>query len=426
MSNAVLVLTAPEHETPSLEAALAGSGFESVQLSDLDAAVAYLAEHQPGACLADLSFAEPLRKQATVLLPPLIVLDERADVERALGALRGGAEDYAVRDQAEAVVSKVRQHFRKPAAEGPIFAAPASRRCAELAERVAATDVSVLIAGESGSGKEIIARRIHERSQRRDGPFVAINCAAIPDNMLEAILFGHVKGAFTGAHQPQPGKFELAHGGTLLLDEVSEMPLTLQAKLLRVLQEREVERIGARAPEPVDVRVLATTNVDLKAAVAEGRFREDLYYRLSVFPLTLAPLRERPEDVLALARFFLDKHGVRQGAAARALGADAEGALASYRWPGNVRELENVIQRALVLCRGEQISAEDLALPAVAAAGGTSSLATQREDAEAQSIARALAANDGRRRETAAQLGISERTLRYKLQRLKEAGMELT
>ncbi len=426
MSNAVLVLTAPDAQPQPLCEALAGCGYESVPLTDLNAAIDYLAAHQPGACLADLSFAEPLRQQVAGALPPLIVLDEQADVERAVNAMRGGAEDYAVREEAAVVLSKVRQHFRAPAADEPIFAAAASRRCAELAERVAATDVSVLIAGESGSGKEIIARRIHEHSRRRGGPFVAINCAAIPDNMLEAILFGYVKGAFTGAHQQQPGKFALAHGGTLLLDEVSEMPLVLQAKLLRVLQEREVERLGARAPEPVDVRVLATTNVDLKAAVAEGRFREDLYYRLSVFPLTLAPLRERPEDVLALARHFVAKHGPVQRASARELGEDAERALEAYGWPGNVRELENVIQRALVLCPGERISAVDLALPEATSVADDASLATQRDDAEAQSIARALAANGGRRRETAAQLGISERTLRYKLRRFKEAGMELT
>ena len=226
-----------------------------------------------------------------------------------------------------------------------IATAEVSRRLADLARRVAASDCTVLIAGESGTGKEVLARFIHRNSPRADRAFVAVNCAAIPENMLEAILFGYERGAFTGAHAAHPGKFEQAQGGTLLLDEVTEMPLSLQAKLLRVLQEREVERLGGRVPVSLDVRVLATTNRNLRGEVAAGRFREDLYYRLNVFPLTTAPLRERRDDVLPLAMHVLNAR-CRPGERIPALSAEAAHVLLTHSWPGNVRELDNVMQRA--------------------------------------------------------------------------------
>src|SRR4051812_1897021 len=234
-----------------------------------------------------------------------------------------------------------------------------SRRLATLARRVAASDCTVLIAGESGTGKEVLARFIHRSSPRANQPFIAVNCAAIPENMLEAILFGHERGAFTGAHAGHAGKFEQAQRGTLLLDEVTEMPLGLQAKLLRVLQEREVERIGGRAPLPLDVRVLATTNRNLRAEVAAGRFREDLYYRLNVFPLSTSPLRERRDDVLPLAMHVLNARS-RPGERIPALSAEAAHILLTHAWPGNVRELDNVMQRALILANGPVIQAENI------------------------------------------------------------------
>src|SRR5262245_4642658 len=240
-----------------------------------------------------------------------------------------------------------------------IATAEASRRLAELARRVAASDCTVLIAGESGTGKEVLARFIHRNSPRADRPVVALNCAAIPENMLEAILFGYERGAFTGAHAAHPGKFEQAQGGTLLLDEVTEMPLGLQAKLLRVLQEREVERLGGRVPVSLDVRVLATTNRNLRGEVAAGRFREDLYYRLNVFPLTTAPLRERRDDVLPLAMHVLNAR-CRPGERIPALSAEAAHVLLTHAWPGNVRELDNVMQRALILSGGPVINAEHI------------------------------------------------------------------
>jgi two-component system response regulator FlrC len=319
----------------------------------------------------------------------------------------------------------------------PVACAPVSARLLELARRVAASDCTVLISGESGTGKEVLARFIHRQSPRNAKPFIAVNCAAIPENMLEAILFGYERGAFTGAHAAHPGKFEQAQGGTLLLDEVSEMPLGLQAKLLRVLQEREVERLGARGTIALDVRVLATTNRQLRSEVAAGRFREDLYYRLNVFPLMVAPLRERRDDVLPLAMRLLEAR-CRPGDRIPALSADAAHALLTYRWPGNVRELDNVMQRSLILCGGPIIEPEHIHFEADEAQEqsavteranpermSTPALADSLEMAEQELILEALRSGNGSRQHAAAKLGISPRTLRYKLARLREMGVSV-
>src|SRR5688572_5377454 len=364
----------------------------------------------------------------------------------------------AIHKQAEAIAEDSSDHavassertLALPSDGDMIAIAEASRRLAELARRVAASDCTVLIAGESGTGKEVLARFIHRHSPRANRAFVAVNCAAIPENMLEAILFGYERGSFTGAHTSHPGKFEQAQGGTLLLDEVTEMPLGLQAKLLRVLQEREVERLGGRMPIQLNVRVLATTNRNLRAEVAAGRFREDLYYRLNVFPLATSPLRERRDDVLPLAMRLLTAR-CRAGERIPALSADAAHMLLLYPWPGNVRELDNVMQRALILASGAVIQPEHVhleiegldALPAALAAvskvarefvseprrpvaqdraaadegahGGLSdSLSTRERDL----IIEALRSDNGNRQAAAKRLGISPRTLRYKLQRL--------
>jgi two-component system, response regulator FlrC len=329
-------------------------------------------------------------------------------------------------------------------ASDPVACSANSQRLADLARRVAASDCTVLIVGESGTGKEVLARFIHGRSPRNARPFVAVNCAAIPENMLEAMLFGYERGAFTGAHAGHPGKFEQAQGGTLLLDEVTEMPLSLQAKLLRVLQEREVERLGGRTPIPLDVRVLATTNRRLREEVAAGRFREDLYYRLNVFPLAIAPLRQRRDDVLPLAMQLLNGR-VRPGERIPALSAEAAHLLLTYTWPGNVRELDNLLQRALILVNGPVIRPEhiqfelandtpSLSIGAAPSSDGTDigdttgslnapSLADSLGQAERDLILDALRA--GNRREAAERLGISPRTLRYKLARLREAGIDV-
>ncbi len=303
----------------------------------------------------------------------------------------------------------------------------ATQRCFNLAERVSRTDVSVLISGESGTGKEVVARFIHDRSSRANGAFIAINCAAIPEHMLEAILFGHEKGAFTGAHQMREGKFELANGGTLLLDEISEMPVALQAKLLRVLQERELERVGGKRTIAVDVRVIATTNRDLKASIAAGAFREDLFYRLSVFPLQLEPLRARRHDIAPLAEYFLAKYG--QYCAGASLSPAALDALSAHDWPGNVRELENVIQRALVLWTGDPIEPVDLGFESApvnpATAGERLSLDERMLNTEVEIVTEVLRDHRGRRDATARALGISVRTLRHKLKRWREMGLLL-
>ena len=316
----------------------------------------------------------------------------------------------------------------------PVACATSSQRLLELARRVAASDCTVLIWGESGTGKEVLARYIHRRSLRAKGPFVGVNCAAIPENMLEAMLFGYERGSFTGAHAAHPGKFEQAQGGTLLLDEVTEMPLGLQAKLLRVLQEREVERLGGRETINLNVRVIATTNRMLREEVAAGRLREDLYYRLNVFPLAIAPLRLRRNDVLPLAMQLLTAH-CRPGQPIPALSAEAAHRLLTYTWPGNVRELDNLLQRALILLNGPVIGAEHVqfelanespvGMTPLPQKSAEVSLAGSLIQAERELILDALKSGQGSRREAAERLGISPRTLRYKLARLREAGVEV-
>jgi len=311
----------------------------------------------------------------------------------------------------------------------PVAVDNASRLILDLARRVAATDCTVLIVGESGTGKEVLARLIHRASPRAKANFVAVNCAAIPENMLEAMLFGYEKGSFTGAHAAHAGKFEQAQGGTLLLDEITEMPLSLQAKLLRVLQEREVERIGGTDALALDVRVLATTNRNLRGEVAAGRFREDLYYRLNVFPLALSPLRDRRDDILPLATHLLAQRA-RAGQRIPAISADVAHLLLTYTWPGNVRELDNLLQRALVLNDGSVIEPEHILFekqPTHIDIGANESpmLQQTRERAERDVILEALRAAHGSRREVAEKLGISPRTLRYKLARIRSTGVDV-
>jgi two-component system response regulator FlrC len=362
---------------------------------------------------------------------PVLLMTAYGTIQQAVQAMREGAVDYLVKPfEAQVLVAKVAQHLPVRAdGDGEVVAAdPATRALLALAARVAESEATILITGESGTGKEVIARFIHRRSRRAARPFVAINCAAIPENMLEAVLFGYEKGAFTGAYRSAPGKFEQAQGGTLLLDEISEMSLALQAKLLRVLQEREVERLGGQAVIALDVRVLATSNRDLRAEVAAGRFREDLYYRLNVFPLHLAPLRGRPADVLPLAEHLLARLAAASGLPTPRLEPEAAERLRAHPWPGNVRELGNVLQRALILASAGVVRAADLgfegavaAPPAPAVVAVPGGLGDELRARERERILGALAEEGGNRTLAAARLGISPRTLRHKLQRMRES-----
>ncbi len=379
---------------------------------------------------------------------PVMLMTAFGDVDKAVAAMRGGACDFMLKPfEPKALIEQIARYATPPAPAAGVVAVDARTRATLLlAARVARTDATVLLTGESGVGKEVFAHYIHEQSVRAKGPFVAINCAAIPDNLLEATLFGYEKGAFTGAQTAQAGKFEQANGGTLLLDEISEMPLGLQAKLLRVLQEREVERVGGKKPVPLDIRILATSNRDMAAEVRAGRFREDLFYRLNVFPLEIPSLRERPGDIVPLARLTLAKMAAAAGRAA-VFAASAEARLAAHAWPGNVRELENVVQRALIMDSGKVIEAAALPLgeapglhpgstpvameavvpavppaptsvDAIAGAGAPANM----KDLERQHILEVLASVGGSRRKAVAILGISERTLRYKLNQYRSEG----
>ncbi|NOZ25418.1 MAG: sigma-54-dependent Fis family transcriptional regulator [Nitrospirae bacterium] len=359
-----------------------------------------------------LEFIRHIRKLSSTV--PVLVITGFGTVENAVECMKLGASDYLMKpfsfdNLKEAITGLVDP---APPSSEIITGDESMKRLLRITQEVARTDTTVLVTGESGTGKELLARYIHRHSPRKDRPFVAVNCAAIPENLLESELFGHEKGAFTGALEKKAGKFELADGGTLLLDEIGEMPLPLQAKLLRVLQEREIDRIGGKRPLSVDIRVVATTNRNLAEEVEKGKFREDLYYRLSVFPIELPPLRERTGDVRLLADFFLKKHAARYGKGISGFSEDALNHLYAQQWKGNVRELENVIQRAVLLSRSELIETGDFMIEK-----GRSPRhdAKTIKEMEKELILRTLRATNGNRTRTAECLGITVRTLRNKL-----------
>ena len=406
---------------------------------------------------------------------PVIVMTAFADAKLAVEALKAGARDFLIKpfvpDQLIEIISRYRPPnlphetsaaIQTSVASPPKLVAdqqkpspaiiavdPAMINTLARCERVAKTDTSVLITGGSGVGKEIIAHHIHLTSKRASGPYVALNCAAIPDTLLESILFGHEKGSFTGATKSQSGKFEQADGGTLFLDEIGEMPASLQAKLLRVLQDKMVERLGSAEPIKADVRIIAATNRNLEEQVQAGRFREDLYFRLAVFPIHIPELHKRAGDILPLADFFLKRYRLNIGRDDLVLGPSALEMLPQYNWPGNVRELENIIQRAVLLCDGDEIGAEHLEIHsqkplnesasshplrenpqngtniASNLASNQGSSANDMNSVEREHILKVLAQVGGNRSKAVQILGISERALRYKLKSYKEAGFEV-
>jgi len=483
------------------------ASLDVVSATSAESALLRLTEHSDIQCVvSDVNMGgmdgHQLLREINVKYPhlPVILNTAYGSIDRSVEAMRDGAVDYLVKPfEPKVLVDTVSRYLGgAPLAsdDAPIAQDPSTQQLFQLAKRVAESDSTALIIGESGTGKEVLARYIHNQSSRAKKPFVAINCAAIPENMLEAMLFGHEKGAFTGAYSSAPGKFEQANGGTLLLDEISEMDMGLQAKLLRVLQEREVERLGGRKTIVLDVRVIATSNRDMRRYVSEGKFREDLYFRLSVLPLQWAPLRDRPADILPLADMLLRKHAAKQHRKGVCFAESASMALLQHPWPGNVRELDNVVQRALILQQGNHIQAQDLGLlsdvsfsqkPSLWSAGselaaqavapdaftvsaadssvtslmgqaaalvrsqeqsaktampaaddrandhqtlandavGTDGLGDDLKIREFEIILETLRQERGSKKNTADRLGISPRTLRYKIARLKEMGMDI-
>jgi len=436
---------------------LRAAGLAAVAASDADQALRLLQTEDVALVISDIQMPGPSGYELLSSIKrlradlPVVLMTAYGTIAQAVSAMREGATDYIVKPfEAQALIDMARRQLANRVTPSDLIAAdPESKRAVSLARKIAENDATVLITGESGTGKEVYARFIRDYSGRSDKPFVAINCAAIPENMLEATLFGYEKGAFTGALSAHAGKFEQAQGGTLLLDEISEMDLGLQAKILRVLQEREVERLGSTRTISLDVRLIATSNRDLPEEVRAGRFRADLFYRLNVMSLRLPALRERRGDILPLARRAIQACP-RGNQAALALTPAAEHKLVEHEWPGNARELTNIVQRAAWLASGGCIDADDLDLQAsggeagavrAAPTGATearfaaTTAAMDSEPAagldrglkqrERELILATLRVTGGSRKLAAERLGISPRTLRHKLQQLKAAGVSV-
>ncbi|MBI5056691.1 MAG: sigma-54-dependent Fis family transcriptional regulator [Nitrospirae bacterium] len=362
-----------------------------------------------------VAFIKEARKKTGSL--PILVITGFATVENAVNAMKEGAYDYLMKPFSFEALTKAIESIMSSVSQGGdevLTNNENMKNLIQLSHSVALSDMTVLILGESGTGKELLARYIYKTSHRSKKPFIAVNCAAIPDNLLESELFGHEKGAFTGALDRKIGKFELAHGGTILLDEIGEMTAILQAKLLRVLQEREVDRVGGKQPVPVDVRVIATTNRDLQKEIKEGRFREDLFYRLSVFPIQLLPLRERPEDILLLSEHFAKKFSVQLNKTITGFSDDAVELLRTRQWRGNIRELENAVHRSVLIAKSDLINADDFMLEGNLSQcnPGNGSLRGMEMDL----IMKTLEETNGNKTKAAKKLGVSVRTIRNKLQ----------
>ncbi len=462
----VLIVEDDEGLREALVDTLALAGYEWLEADSAEDALVKLKSHSVDIVVSDvqmggmggLALLRNIKQHWPNL--PVLLMTAYANIEDAVSAMKDGAIDYMAKPFAPEVLLNMVSRYAPVKSDDngdAVVADEKSLKLLALAEKVAKTDANVMVLGPSGSGKEVMSRYIHNASLRKDGPFVAINCAAIPDNMLEATLFGYEKGAFTGAVQACPGKFEQAQGGTILLDEISEMDLSLQAKLLRVLQEREVERLGSRKSIKLDVRVLATSNRDLKQYVQEGNFREDLYYRLNVFPISWPALKDRKADIEPLANHLVERNSKKLGMPVPTISASAVAKLNAYTWPGNVRELDNVVQRALILSEQGHIDQEHILLEGLDwqdASGlqkiveGSESIATpdikpvaqvdtakvasnsaglggELRDQEFAIIMETLIECNGRRKDMAEKLGISPRTLRYKLAKMRDAGMDI-
>ncbi|HUT05051.1 MAG TPA: sigma-54 dependent transcriptional regulator [bacterium] len=439
----------------ALRAALEKSGYDTTLVSDGRKALEEAEKRVYDMIITDmkmpgldgLALLERIRRDN--LAPNVVLITAYGTIDAAVSAMKMGALDFLRKPFAMADLETVLSRaFEEPFADGTaethqVFASrqqdfreivtsnPTFKEILYLAKRIALSELTVLVTGESGTGKELVARLIHQESRRARNPFVAINCAAVPDNLLESELFGYEKGAFTGANSSRQGKFELATGGTLLLDEIGEMPLTLQAKLLRVLQEREVDRVGGRFPIPIDTRVIVTTNCNLVERVEEGRFREDLFYRINVIPLELLSLRERKEDIVTLSHYFCEMYCREIGKPTKYLSEEAAAFVFDYDWPGNVRELENAIQRGVVLSTTDRIEIYDLIwdarrkrIPMVNTRGAEEAspkrkveveVGTSLAETEKKLILATLEQTNGKKAQAAEILGVTVRTLRNKL-----------
>ncbi len=440
----ILVVEDDEGLREALVDTLSLAGHNCIEADSGESALLLLKSHQVDIVVSDiqmggmsgLSLLKSIKNQQSNL--PVLLMTAYGTIDDAVQAMQDGACNYIAKPFAPQVLLNMVSQYIPPKIvnkKDPIVADKRSLELLTLAKKVASTEASVMILGPSGSGKEVLAQYVHNHSKRSSGSFIAINCAAIPENMLEATLFGYEKGAFTGAIQACPGKFEQAQGGTILLDEITEMDLGLQAKILRVLQEREVERLGGRKTISLDVRVIATSNRDLKEAVSEGLFREDLYYRLNVFPLTWLPLSQRVDDIFVLAEHLVSRHCQNNGESIPEFSGAARSKLNAYHWPGNVRELDNVIQRALILHSNKLIDAGDLLIEnfdtAIMAVEPEKEiikedkLGSELKLQEHQIILDTLQACHGSRKAVAERLGISPRTLRYKIAKMRDSGIEI-
>lgn len=440
----ILIVEDDKNLSQAIACSIRDQGFDVFETNSPMNAMGLLSKERFDMVLSDIQFEKSIASNDSIndgyqfldvvkqkyLTLPVVLMTAYGTIEKAVTSIQNGASDYLVKPfDSDHLISVIKKNLRVNVSRyinnsNYLSVDNKSRATKKIARKVAGTSVSVFLRGESGTGKEVLARYIHTNSSRSDKHFIAINCAAIPENMLEAVLFGYEKGAYTGAHQAKAGKFEEAQHGTLLLDEISEMDLALQAKLLRVLQEKQVERLGGKKLIDLDVRIIATSNRNLKDEVKNGNFREDLYYRLNVFPITLHPLRDRKQDILPLSYVFINKHSPNNSLE---ISEQARRRLTEYYWPGNVRELENVIQRAIVLCIGNVIEDDILELDEYEEENEETftNLTTDLKSHEQDLILKALESEHGNRKIVAERLGISPRTLRYKIARMKEKGIPI-